>query len=206
MPSSEESHENEYEPEALVLQVSEHRSHPEIIAATTESATTHAIVIGLFTMSFLQVYRVIIAKRHYAEQSRSQIDAPNIPHFPSLRRRHGNVVWFADGRTRMTGERTPRGNIDSYDNDKRDQKANHSRSQVLRPRHPSGNPFNCTKRRNEEKKNRKQHGFCAINGNPHNDNIPPQLPSEPRRHQNRKHQDKQKDRGMSKPPNSLLGN
>ena len=106
----------------------------------------------------------------------------------------------------MTGERTPSGNIDSADNDKRDQKANHSRPQVLLPRHPSGDPFNCTKHRNEEKKNRKQHGFCAINGNPHNDNIPPQLPSEPRRQQNRKHQDKQKDRGMSKPPNSPLGN
>ena len=68
-----------------------------------------------------------------------------------LCRRHGNVVWFADGRTRMAGERTPSGYIDSYDNDKRYQKANHSRPQVLRPRHPPCNPFNRTKHRNEEK-------------------------------------------------------
>ena len=68
-----------------------------------------------------------------------------------LCRRHGNVVWFTDGRTRMTGERTPSGYIDSYDNDKRYQKTNHSRPQVLRPRHPPCNPFNRTKHRNEEK-------------------------------------------------------
>ena len=68
-----------------------------------------------------------------------------------LCRRHGNVVWLTDGRTRMTGERTPSGYIDSYDNDKRYQKANHSRPQVLRPRHPPCNPFNRTKHRNEEK-------------------------------------------------------
>ena len=68
-----------------------------------------------------------------------------------LCRRHGNVVWFTNGRTRMTGERTPSGYIDSYDNDKRYQKTNHSRPQVLRPRHPPCNPFNRTKHRNEEK-------------------------------------------------------
>ena len=120
----------------------------------------------------------ITARRHYTKlmvkSAKSQFTCPQVEVlFPSPRRRHGNAVWFTDGRTRMAGERPPCGNIDPQYDSKRHEKANHSRSQVLCPRHPADNPFDRTKRRREEKQNRKEHGFCAINGNSHDENISP---------------------------------
>ena len=102
----------------------------------------------------------------------------------------------------MTGDRPPRGAVDSHDNDKRRHKADTSRQQALRPRHPPCDPFNCTRRRNEEKQNRKEHGFGSSNGNPHDDNISPQLPSEPRRPHQRQRKSHQENRCIRNPPRS----
>ena len=121
---------------------------------------------------------------------------------PSSRRRHRNAIWFADGRPRVTGDRPPRGAVDSNDNGKRHQKANPIRPQVLSPRHPSYDPFNCARCRNEEKQNRKEHGFGTINCYPHDDNISPQLPGEARRPHKRQRKSHQKNRCIRNPPYS----